>query len=170
MSIEIKQTGDSKILTLYPEHKPIHTVMGVFVFLWTSGIIYCLYLTVRQFVNGEIDLLFLLLGLLFCWFAYHVFFIFCWGFFGKEIIKIESKSIRYTKSVWFLNNTKRFIKSNISDLNVVDRSGSIGASGNTTFGLSNIHIDFLYKNKVKRFGKQLNREEADQILKELQAN
>jgi hypothetical protein len=168
MSIAKTQNNDTTILTIFPEYKPIHKVMGVFISLWMLGVIYSLFMSVKLLVNGEIDIFFFMLGILFFWLAYHIIFFFCWGFFGKEIIIIESKSIKYTKSFWILRRTKKFWKSNINELKVVDRSDSIGASGNKTFGFSNVHIQFFYKRKLKMIGKQINKEEADQILKEFQ--
>ncbi len=70
--------------------------------------------------------------------------------------------------VWKIQHSKKYLRSKINNIEIIDASQRIGAAGFEMFGLSHIYVGFTIGNKKKMIGKQINKEEAEIIIRELE--
>ncbi|WP_299756351.1 hypothetical protein [uncultured Pontibacter sp.] len=166
MNVEKREQGESSILTINPSHKPIG--IAVFVTLILVGFIVVLIQSIDQIIEGNFNLFFTIIFGFFFWGAYYKFFNFYWAILGNEIVEINPDFIRYTKCVWFLRRSKKYEKTKIGEFQIVDNSNSFGAAGTLMFGVSNINVQFNYGRKIETIGKQIDEDDAKQILIELE--
>ncbi len=165
MNIQKRIQGESSILTITPGYKP--TGIAVFVTFMLAGFVIVFIQSIDQIIKSDFNLFFTLFLGLFFWGAYHTFFNFYWAILGYEVIEINNIFIRHTKCVWFLKDSIKYKKSKLGEFKIADNSNSFGSAGTAMFGFSNIHVQFLYGRKKKIIGKQIDKEEAEQILTEL---
>ncbi len=166
MNVERKAQGESSVLIIIPSYKPIG--IAAFVTLILAGFIFLFLQSIQQIIKGEFSLFFTIFFGLFFWGAYHNFFNFYWAIMGSEIVEISKEFIKYTKCVGPLRHSKKYKKTKVGEFKIVDSSKSFGAAGTAMFGFSNIAVQFNYGRKKKMIGKQIDQEDAKQILIELQ--
>ena len=165
MTIEKREQGESSILRINPSYRPIG--IAVFVSLILAGFIVVFIQSIDQIIKSNFNLIFTIIFGLFFWGAYYNFFNFYWAILGNEIVEINNNFIRHTKCVWFLRHSKKYKKTEIGEVTIVDNSKSFGAAGTAIFGFSSINVQFNYGRKKKMIGKQIDQEGAEQILTEL---
>ncbi|MCV9386016.1 hypothetical protein [Reichenbachiella ulvae] len=116
---------------------------------------------------GNFNMFFLPIFALFFWGFYYNFFNFYWAAIGDEEVEIKDNSIKITKRVKIFKHSSRYKKDKISNVELVDTSGSYGATGTAMFGFSDVHVYFKYGRKKKMIGKQIETEEGEIIIEEL---
>lgn len=165
MSLEKSVQDNSSILTIRPTHKPLG--IAGFISILFIGFIVVLIQAIQRMGTGIDDLLVALPIGLFFGVAYYNFFNIFWVVLGSEVVEINGNTIKHTKCVWRIKRSRIYDKTKIKELKIVDGSNSFGAAGMGLFGLSNISVQFKYRGRKKRIGKQINLGEAKEIFQEL---
>lgn len=166
MSLEINKQDDITILNIKPDNI-IYWILG-FVSLIFLGFIYVFYQAVYQMITGDLNIIFIVFIGFFFWMAYYNFFNFYFMILGSEIIEITDSYIKQTRVVWKIKHSKKYSKSKIKNIEILDSSNKFGADGIKMFGLSNINVTFKIGRKKKMIGKNINMDDAKLIIKELE--
>lgn len=155
-------------IVIYPEEATfLKGLMGAWMFMWLiAGATVIWSFTAFDFTDQEVIILVVFLSF---WFYYSIRVVSSWSWlmWGKELIKIDKVAITYKKSIrkygkaipYYIENVKemRMDVPNDNSLQSVWEK-SIWTKGGERF-------EFDYMGKIIRFGKKLNRKDAELLFK-----
>ncbi len=162
-----------KRIAITPDEIQISSPKNIFMLLfmpvwligWTIGGSVAMW----QVISGQTKEAWFLIIWLCGWLVGEIFvlYAFLWGAFGKELIMAERGIIKIKRSIFGYGPSRQFELAKLSNLRA---SGFFATTMSWSFnmaywGITGGTVAFDYENKPKRFGINLNEEDANQLVK-----
>ena len=148
---------------------PKNIFMLLFIPIWLTGWTIGGSVAIWQVISGQSKEAWFLIIWLCGWLVGELFvlYVFLWGGFGKELITAEHGIIKIKRSIFGYGPSRQYEMAKVSNLRA---SGFFATTMSWNFsmaywGLTGGTVAFDYENKPKRFGINLNENDANQLVK-----